>query len=190
MSEELGTPFLPFPKWVNYAVILWMILGSAPFLPYLIGVQFLPSTDWVSLMRAPAKASGIIMSLLFFLRCLVVFNSDEDESGALMIIGTVFFLPVMGFIVGSTSISYTAPMLEAIIRGVETEATYTVGDVPTYSDVKCPRQFHLEDMPMMSSKVCGFSEEFRRSLETGGQILFSGRGTERGLFIQTARRID
>jgi len=81
-------------------------------------------------------------------------------------------------------------MIGATIAGAETEVTFTVTKFERSVDRKCRNPITLDDLPLMFDKLCGFSEELGRSLESGGQVVVIAKGTGMGVFAKSARRVE
>ena len=189
-NEEQKAPFLRLPYWIRCAFILWLLFGTFPIFAQMFGFRYLPSPDWVSQVRIPATVAGVIFAALLTWGVIIGIKTNDQFKGKLKNILTILFAPFFGFMIGSIAITAGGPMLGAIIYGVESEMPYTVTKFKAYGDRKCRRPITLDGLPLLFEKLCGYPEEFGSSLEIGEQILITGHGSGKGIFAQSARRID
>ncbi|MBS9718152.1 hypothetical protein ACFFUT_12820 [Pseudohalocynthiibacter aestuariivivens] len=198
MNKDLRQqkPFKRLPYWIRGTIYFWLLLGGGPVVyktigvEYFIGVQYLPSPDWVSQARIPAIVSGSISAVLLSWGVAVAFKITDHGTGKLKKFGTMLLVPSIGFMIGSYAVTVGGPMIGAVIAGVEIEAPFTVAKSKRWVDQKCRNPIRFAGLPYMFDEFCGSSEEFGRSLEIGGQVFVIGRGTETGVFVRSIRLID
>ncbi|MEZ2223063.1 hypothetical protein [Rhizobium sp. RCC_161_2] len=159
----------------------------------LVGYRFLPSTEWVSTTdRLGAVVGGVTALLLFSLVFLGVMRQLRDGTleGAWKPALVVLFTPVVGYFVGRTAAIIAAPMVLALIAGHHEELPYTVGRVDKHYEKHCYSPLELQGLIVGFDRVCGVSDEFRKGLTTGADIVVVGHGTRYGLFATALRRDD
>lgn len=111
-------------------------------------------------------------------------------TGNLMKFALFFFAPLMGFVIGSSAITVGYPIIGTAIAGADTELTFTVTDINRSVDRRCRNPIKLDGLPHIFDRLCGFSEDFGRSLETGRQVRVFGKGTKMGVFVESAGKVE
>ena len=77
VEKSKQTPFTRLPFWARWPFILWLLVGLLPILSRILGIQFLPSPEWVFLVRIPATVSGAIMAVLLTLMVVIGFRIND-----------------------------------------------------------------------------------------------------------------
>ncbi len=183
---------ITLPFWSRGPIIVWLLLGLIPVsCKIFFGIQYIPSLDWVTQVYIPATISGTIMAVFTIWAVVRGIAIRYNGMGKLMKFVVILLTPFMGFGIGSNAVTMGGPMIVTVFNGNEVEIPFTVTRIMQISDRKCPNPISLNDgLPLMFDKLCGFSEQFGRSLEVGGHILVVGQGTKMGVFVKSAHRLD
>ncbi|WP_372573119.1 hypothetical protein [Ruegeria jejuensis] len=167
-----------------------LLLGSAPTLATVVGFQYLPTQEWVSQVFWVALLAGIAAGGFMLWLAPKGLAKDGNDPSPLKAILVVSFAPFLGYWLGSTMVTAGLPMIATIFTGYPVEVEYDVGDVDDGNSRYCSRPIKVEGLPFAQNSLCGFSEEFRRTLSPGSQIVVSGKGTRFGVFPAQAKRIE
>ncbi|WP_064681681.1 hypothetical protein [Rhizobium bangladeshense] len=169
------------------------ILLAMLFLPTVVaifvqrsGFNFLPSNEWISKTALPALAVGVVSAALPF---WIILKSRHQTDGVKRGFG-LLFAPVAGFLLGKHLVVIAVPMLFAVIAGHQVELSFTVVDAHEWGDSKCRTPVQVEGVPMLFDEICRVPDDIRRELGPLHRIAVSGRGTSRGVFVESLRRID
>jgi hypothetical protein len=100
------------------------------------------------------------------------------------------FTPALFGILGYYAVSAGSPMLYTWVAGKSTEVPYAIEQTGRSEDWKCRNWILLQDLPPLTSKLCGFPAEFIADLSPGQTILVSGKGSPLGVFVASARLAD
>jgi len=190
LNTTQETPSSRLPRWISYPLLTWFLIGAIPILSLKTGYQYLPSPEWVSQVQTLASVSGIVTAVLLV---WMVYMGKKIKNQKIGDAYKIFVLPFgfyMGLVMGSSAITMGGPMVGAMIAGSETEIPYMVTKYKREFNRGCRYPITLDGMPWMFEKLCGFSEEFGRSIVIGKPILIKGRGTEIGVFVESARQIN
>lgn len=189
-DETTQPPFFRLPLWIRGALLVWSILGAIPLLLKAFGFHFLPSQDWVALIRIPAVFSGAVFAVLFVVMVIYGLRLNSPAMGHAKKFLVVSFTPLMGFFIGSSAFTLGGPMVGAIIAGTQVGLPFTVVEFERSVDRKCQNPITLSGLPFMFDDLCGFPEKFGSTLDIGGKVLVVGKGTRIGIFPTSARKID
>ncbi|WP_411196420.1 hypothetical protein [Rhizobium sp.] len=119
----------------------------------------------------------------------IILKSRHQTDGVKRGFG-LLFAPVAGFLLGKHLVVIAVPMLFAVIAGHQVELSFTVVDAHKWGDSKCRTPVQVEGVPMLFDEICRVPDDIRRELGPLHRIAVSGRGTSRGVFVESLRRID
>ncbi|WP_162933040.1 hypothetical protein [Roseovarius sp. EL26] len=183
------------PAWFRIFIGLYAILCGLPSLLYLIfDVQDLVSPSWVM------KASSIDAYLSTILICAIgaaslrswrkQYLSHEKSLVVLSGASFAFMIYVFGIFSDKGPVKYGMPIIAATFFGQEIEVPFTVERAYFHSFGECKNPIVVNRMASSFERVCNSSEEFVASLKPDDAIVVSGKGTQLGLFPDSARRSD
>jgi len=180
------------PFWIRTLLAVWLLAGLIPvLLKILLGIQYIPSPDWASQVYIPATISGAALAVFLVWAVVKGLAINGNEMGKLKKYAVILFTPLMGFWIGSSAVTVGGPMIVTMFSDNVVEIPFTVTRVKQDVDRKCRNPIRLDDgLPFTFDRLCGFSEQFGRSLEVGGHILVVGQGTKMGVFVKSAHRLD
>ncbi|QKK19509.1 hypothetical protein [Rhizobium indicum] len=169
------------------------ILLAMLFLPAVLsifvqisGFNFLPSNEWIAKAALPALAVGVVSAALPF---WLILKSRREIDGVRKGFG-LLIAPIAGYFFGKHLVIIAVPMLFAFIAGHLVELSFTVVDAHERGSKKCRSPVQVEGVPMLFDEICRVPENIRRELGPGQRIAVSGRGTSRGVFVESLRRVD
>lgn len=167
---------------LKFFLLFWALLGVAPTLIKVFGISFLPSPDWAHQVRFWSVGAGVFWMVVLPYVTLTGVMSKDQESGLLGGALAVIVAPLLGYWIGSASVTVGGPMLEAILFGSNTETLFTVKYLDGIDTRRCGNAITLEGLPFSHDELCGYPKELKLSFEKGQTILITGFGTPRGLF--------
>ncbi|MCB6179857.1 hypothetical protein LHP98_17180 [Rhodobacter sp. Har01] len=159
--------------------MLWL---PAAILASIIPGHYLPSEDWLRFSR---PAAYTLVSVSFVVIFLVGARVSKHTDASAYVDG-IF---VAGLLVGlfyapmADLVHKNIPALLAAASGSEVKHSYKVITADRPSDKWCRSPIELEGMPFMT-RLCGTGEDFRAHLSPGQTVVFGGKGTWMGLYVE------
>lgn len=172
----------PLPKLVRALLGIWLLLGCLPIFAAMFGINFLPSTEWISTSSFPGLAAGLPSTA--FLAWAVLKGPPKMKTAN--VLATLLF----GYFLGKNAAVLAVPMIHAMIAGHHVELPFTVVGADQYGDRRCRSPIEFQGLPFFFDRVCGFANDFRQGLTPGSRIVVIGRGTSLGVFAESLRRVD
>ncbi|MGR9244355.1 hypothetical protein [Rhizobium leguminosarum] len=169
-------------------ILLTMLLlpGVLAIFVQIPGCNFLPSNEWISKAALPTLAVSVVSAALSF---WLILKSSREIVGLRKGFGLII-APIAGYFFGKHLVIIAVPMLFAFIAGQRVELSFTVVDAHEWGSKKCRSPVQVEGVPMLFDEICRVPENIRRELGPGQRIAVSGRGTSRGVFVESLRRAD
>lgn len=162
-------------------------IGAFPILARIVGIQFLPSKEWVARTWMASVIVGLVVTAVFtlaFLRMRKRTDPDQRSASQLLVI---LLGPFLAGAIAMDGFRVGIPFMYTIFMGQPSELRYTVKQASGWSERKCRNKIELHEMPSMYNAVCGFAEDFRNTLRPGVDVVLIGRGTSLGVFVDRAR---
>lgn len=164
--------------WLAWSVgLVGLLLIPAGILDIaLTNSGYLPSAEWLQVSRPAVYALWLVwgVAILF-----VVGRSGASAAVRLLVaFGCLtLFAPSVGDLVRSG-----IPALFATISGTEVQHKYRILRAGRSSTKFCRTPVEVEGMPFMTM-LCGVGNEFRSHLSPGQTVIFGGKGTWMGLYV-------
>jgi hypothetical protein len=166
------------------------LVGWMPIMLRAEGWAFLPSVNWVTQSFWPGIACAAICAIVPSVGAIRSRARDGGNRKSIKYLFVLAFTPALFGTLGFYAVSAGGPMLYTWAVGKPTEVPYAIERTGRSEDWKCRNSILLQDLPPLTSKLCGFSEEFIASLLPGQTILVSGKGSPFGVFAASARLAD
>ena len=183
-------------KLISNLFLFWIFFGLLPAFANIFNYQYIPAPDWVVRSSLIAKSVGIISVLAFLFRLWQLRSPFSDwgikavfSDWGIKAVLVVLFSPFFFFFIGLSVVTYSVPMVIAMVAGQETEMQFSVVSADGFGSKGCYSTVQLET-PALLDKLCDVSDSFRKTLDPGDKILLIGRGTTLGLFPANARKLD
>ena len=175
-----------------------LVLGALAFLTFFFGViadiffvkRYLPSRVWLETIEPSATIIGAAVALagtsFLLLGILVEKRRPEKRTNDVF---SIVVLIVMVFVLYFPTANLFRRGLPAIIAsasGDRVEHPFVIGDVDDRDRKPCHRPIELRDMPVKTT-LCEMPQEFRDQLQVGMPVIFIGKGTWMGLFVEDFR---
>ena len=177
-------------RWALLCVLALVLIGWLPIMLRTDEWAFLPSITWATRSFWPSMAFAAVCAIV---PTVVAIRTPVLDAGNRKSIKYLIFLAITPAVFGTLgyySVSAGGPMLYTWVAGKSTEVPYTVERTGRSEDWKCRNWILLRDLPPLTSKLCGFPEEFIADLSPGQTILVSGNGSPLGVFVASARLAD
>lgn len=162
--------------------ITWILLAFLPMFFQTFGYNYLPSTDWMDTTKPYRLAIGLGMAVILLIFSIKAIDTNKGE---LRKIGAILFAPFIGYFLGSTPIAVGAPMIVSMVAGHHIELPYEVVRADGHSNRGCRTPIELQGLPFMFDRLCGISDDVRRSFHPHMRIIVEGRGTSMGVHVST-----
>ncbi|MBL9047092.1 MAG: hypothetical protein JNK34_07240 [Tabrizicola sp.] len=178
---------------------LFRILLAAVFILWVLGFiekfiffkHYLPSHAWLQVIEPYATIFGTTVALVCTLCAFLGFKDEERRTGKhrdgfvlackLLFGAFLFYIPTVDLV------RRGVPAMIAVALGDRVEHPYVVEDVEKFGSKGCRRSINLRNMPMMTS-LCSMPSEFRAQMHPGMSVIFIGKGTWMGLFVEDFRK--
>lgn len=181
MSKEPNTALL----WALLAAVGLILIGWMPIMLRANGWAFLPSTTWVERSYWPAMASAAFCAIVPSVIAIRGRTRDGGDRKSVKYLSSLALALALFGTLGHYAVSAGGPMLYAWAAGQPTEMPFVVERAKRSKDWKCGNQIMLRDLPMLTSKLCGLSEEVIANLRPGQTVLASGKGSSVGVLVST-----
>lgn len=166
------------PRWLIWLVVFFGLLFiPAAILELSISGRYLPSVEWLQASRPAVYALWLFWGLAILL--LIGTAEASYAKRVFVVVGAItIFSPSVGNIVRSN-----IPALIATISGTDVQHSYEVIRSNGPNDKLCRTPVELTDMPFMT-KLCDVGNDFRAQLTPGQTVVFGGKGTWMGLYVE------
>lgn len=176
-------------NWYRVPLVLFLVFGALlPTLARVIGLNFLPSTQWAIGVLPYAYSAGAAGAGLMICSVWWIFRDDatgvEDEIPPLRYLSYLLFGPCLAFYLIVASVIKGAPMAVATFMGREVSLDYVVLQGGERSYRMCSRAILVEDIPLMLGMICAAPPQIVESLSNGSRFRVTGRGTNFGVFVR------
>jgi hypothetical protein len=168
--------------------VLWILW----FFTVLTTLSYLPSHLWLEAIRpfymligAAAVAITAFILLLSFQVGQLQKAQQQNES---FILWGPIFIVFAAYVPTAALLRHGLPAMIAVGWGEQVEHSFFVlePDKPHGVRGRCDREIVLRDMPLLTA-LCNLPPEFHDRLRPGTDVIFIGRGTWMGLFVEDFR---
>ncbi len=179
------------PRWIKYLVVLVFLLWAVgAFADIYFFKRYLPSHVWLETIEPFATILGAVTALICTLCVFLGFRDEERRTGKRTNdVFSIIILIVMVFVLYFPTANLFRRGLPAMIAsawGDQVEHPFVIGDVDDRDRKHCHRPIVLRDMPVTTT-LCEMPSEFRAQLQPGMSVVFIGKGTWMGLFVEDFR---
>lgn len=164
------------------SMVLFLALLS-PQILHSFSVHFIPSGDWVALVKYPALlgslAASVVATAYLYKRLpsLAKLRPDHPKRGLVCL-----FAVTMLWFAGYTGILVTVPMAYTKFFGGDAQLSFIVSDPNATGPRGCRASIKVEARSVMQDDVCGFPQEFREKIYEGDELTLFGLGSNLGIF--------
>ncbi len=176
-STEPARSLLARLFWILVAV--WLLLGLVSSFVLVIGLNFIPSTEWAAATHHLRMILGLVSAPL--LVWVVWKGGKKAKASEVKRIFVVSCSPFLGYFLGG-NILFIWPLLLPLIAGHEVALPFTVLRATDIGVKYCHSPVILADMPFAADGVCHVPESIRTSLSPGSRIIVRGWGTRLGVY--------
>lgn len=180
------------PGWTKMLTLLVLVpFFVGAFAELFFDKRYVPSRDWLESIEPFATIIGAIAALtstFLVLRGLV--NEDRRTRQIMTRVFAPLVLLMTMFLfyhLTTNLIRRGFPAMIAVAWGDAVEHPFLIGDVDDRGGKNCHRPIELRDMPVRT-KLCEMPQEFRDQLHPGMPVIFIGKGTWMGLFVEDFRK--
>lgn len=180
------------PRWIKVVVILLFGLCLSGFLTdiFLLN-RYLPSHAWLRASEPYVTIFGVATALMLAALGVLGLKRQALATGRhrkgfeltfILAFGLfLFYIPTVDLL------RRGIPGMFALALGERVQHTYFIEDTDQRGDKRCRRPIKIRDMPFMTS-LCEMPQEFRAQLHPGMSVVFVGKGTWMGLFVEDFRK--
>ncbi len=180
------------PNWIKLLVALIFVLWVVGVFATLFFLKrYLPSHIWLETIEPFATIFSAVAALTCTVLVFLGFLSEERRTGqrknrfflAFTLIFSVFlfYLPTVDLL------RRGIPAMIAVAWGERVEHPFVIADPGERSTKWCHQPIELRGMPAMT-ELCEMPQEFRSQLHSGMSVVFIGKGTWMGLFVEDFRK--
>lgn len=180
---QQAKPIVP-PLW-RISMTIVLLGGLSPVGASMIGLQFLPSAEWISSFKTWAVLLGLTVAVL--LPRVIWRNYASMPVGEVRRVIALFASPFLGFWVALNLVLVGVPMSFAVVAGGETQLSFVVLRSDERGLSGCRSPIELRDLPFMFNSLCRIAPEFKSRFSPGDPIRVVGRGTKYGVFVKRIR---
>jgi len=160
----------------------WFLLGAgSTAVLLLIGLNFIPSTEWTEATYHLRMIFGLLFAVLLVWAVWV--GGKKAKASEAKRLFVVLFSPFFGYFLGG-NIAFIWPLLLPLIAGHEVALPFTVLRATDIGVKYCHSPVILADMPFVADGVCHVPESIRTSLSPGSRIVVRGWGTRLGVYAR------
>lgn len=187
------------PRRFRLLGVLVLVLGALVFLTWFVGViadgffvkRYLPSRVWLETIEPFATIAGAAVALagtsFLFLGFLIERRRPEKRMNDVFAILVLIVIVFLFYFLTANLFRRGLPAIIASGWGDRVEHPFVIGDVDDRSEKNCLRPIELRDMPVRT-RLCEMPSEFRDQLHPGMPVIFIGKGTWMGLFVEDFRK--
>lgn len=195
---HLADHFAARPRWFRMLAALVLVLGALVFLIFFVGFiadvffvkRYLPSRVWLETIEPLATIVGAAVALagtsFFILGFLIERRRPEKRTNDVFAILAMIVMVFVLYFPTASLVRHGLPAMIAVACGDRVEHPFVIGDVDDRGGKNCHRPIVLRDMPVTTT-LCEMPQEFRAQLHPGMSVIFIGKGTWMGLFVEDFR---
>ena len=169
-------------------LVAFTAIGTVIYLVASVQGRFIVGPDWV---EGIAPFDMVLATFSSLVVTLFVWNAPQLESKPSLSdkLARPLF-PLVWFGLMLLAIRFPIPYIFALTSSVEHEFIFTVQSAGGYGDRKCRNPIYVDDLPALGNKLCDFPSDFTARFAKGDQIAVTGHGTQWGVLVTSAQKVE